>query len=79
MFTKGISYRGYYGSPTCPGQVNLEVGQVNHDTYLPEGQVQFLEKVSNISSFIQKFIGRAGIFNIRAGTFLDLLAQGQVT
>ena len=43
-------------SPTCPGQVNLEVGQVNPDTYLPEGQVQSLEKVSNISPLIQKVI-----------------------
>ena len=38
-------------------------------TYLPVGQVLFLEKVPNISSLIRKVIGQAGIFDIGAGKF----------
>ena len=52
-----------------PGQVKSGVGRVIPDTYLPEGQVKFLEKVSNISLFIKKIIGRAGMINSWAGKF----------
>ena len=39
------------------------VGQVFPGTYLPEGQVKFAEKVSNISSLIKVIIG-LGMINI---------------
>ena len=52
-----------------PRAGKLGVGQVIPDTYLPEGQVKFLEKFSNISSLIKEIIGRAGIIIIWAGKF----------
>ena len=52
----------YQGSTLSIAQVKLEMGQIVSDTYPPEGQVEFLEKVSNISSLIREVLGQAGTF-----------------
>ena len=55
--------------PGAPGQAKPGMGQVIPDTYLPEGQVTFSEKVSNISLLIKEIIGLAGMINSWAGKF----------